>query len=576
MTLSQSGQNAFTTPDFLRAISSQKALGAMVGSEFLDYISKFQVATYVGVEDFADKFNFLVTVTILLLCTTVVTVKQYMMKPISCYMATDIGGKNLLDYVENYCWVQGTVPIAYAGRVPETDAGWEELEKQKLLYYQWVPFVLGLQCILFYIPRVIWQMICYNRTGTDIQHLVLSANQAVHETDRKRTELVQHVARTLEQLLFQRDIWKHQLRRAISRDRYIQLQTVRTGQVSTVTSEPTLQPHKSLESNLKDQPLRRSDTIDPIQHRSLTSLCCSYLRHILCLFSMNHHRGTFLSLSYLFMKLLYLGNAIGQLFMMQHFLGFNHTQTMFGVAILTSILNGLDWKSTLVFPRVAYCYVPIKHLGTKTNTVTAQCVLPVNMLNEKIYIFLWWWVLFVATVTAFSLFRWSLFSLSRTRGIDVVRKYLTLADVYRSADKSLVEEFSKTFLRRDGVFLLRMLSNNAGEIVTSEILAQLWSLYVKTRAEGNQEEYHDSDTVKIEPSDQDGGKSSALATAPYPIEKQTFSSDHFSRRNQPPSPSPIPTVPNVDKHGNPMPVSARGVPPLQPKAKDRGACITAV
>ncbi|KAF5395610.1 hypothetical protein PHET_11860 [Paragonimus heterotremus] len=46
-------------------------------------------------------------------------------------------------------------------------------------------------------------MVCYNRTGTDIQHLVLSANQAVHETDNKRTELVQHVARTLERLLFQ-------------------------------------------------------------------------------------------------------------------------------------------------------------------------------------------------------------------------------------------------------------------------------------------------------------------------------------------------------------------------------------
>ncbi|KAF5395789.1 Innexin [Paragonimus heterotremus] len=113
-------------------VIERKTLGTMVGSEFLDYISKLQVATYVGVEDFADKFNFLITVTILLLCTTVVTVKQYMMKPISCYMATDIGGKNLLDYVENYCWVQGTVPIAYAGRVPETDAGWEELEKQKL------------------------------------------------------------------------------------------------------------------------------------------------------------------------------------------------------------------------------------------------------------------------------------------------------------------------------------------------------------------------------------------------------------------------------------------------------------
>lgn len=72
--------------------------------------------------------------------------------------------------------------------------------------------MLGLQCIMFYIPRLIWQMICYNRTGTDIQHLVLSANQAVHATDNKRTEMIQHVARTLEQLLFQVSLfttWVH-------------------------------------------------------------------------------------------------------------------------------------------------------------------------------------------------------------------------------------------------------------------------------------------------------------------------------------------------------------------------------
>lgn len=104
----------------------------MVAADFLDYVSKFQVATYVGVEDFSDKFNFLITVMILLMCTTVVTVKQYMMKPISCYMATDLGGKNLLDYVENYCWVQGTIPIAHAGKIPETDEGWLLLEDQKL------------------------------------------------------------------------------------------------------------------------------------------------------------------------------------------------------------------------------------------------------------------------------------------------------------------------------------------------------------------------------------------------------------------------------------------------------------
>ncbi len=104
----------------------------MLGNQFIDYVSKMQVATYVGVEDFADKFNFIVTVMVLLMCTTVVTVKQYILKPISCYIATEVGGKNLLDYVENYCWVQGTIPISYSGSVPETEADWTNLESRKI------------------------------------------------------------------------------------------------------------------------------------------------------------------------------------------------------------------------------------------------------------------------------------------------------------------------------------------------------------------------------------------------------------------------------------------------------------
>lgn len=70
------------------------------------------------------------------------------------------------------------------------------------MYYQWVPFVLGLQCILFLIPRVIWQIICYNQTGTDLYHLISMANQACHAKADKRGEMVQNLAKSIEQLLY--------------------------------------------------------------------------------------------------------------------------------------------------------------------------------------------------------------------------------------------------------------------------------------------------------------------------------------------------------------------------------------
>ena len=104
----------------------------MVALEFLDFLTKFQVNTYVGIEDFSDKFHFHFTVIVLLLSTLVVTIKQYVLKPISCYMPTDIGGSNLLNYLENYCWVQGTIPISYNGHIPSTDEELEILENDKI------------------------------------------------------------------------------------------------------------------------------------------------------------------------------------------------------------------------------------------------------------------------------------------------------------------------------------------------------------------------------------------------------------------------------------------------------------
>ncbi len=65
-------------------------------------------------------------------------------------------------FVENYCWAEGTYavdPSEFMADKPEKYAD------KKITYYQWVPFMLGLQAILFYIPRIVWSVFSYNRTG---------------------------------------------------------------------------------------------------------------------------------------------------------------------------------------------------------------------------------------------------------------------------------------------------------------------------------------------------------------------------------------------------------------------------
>ena len=58
---------------------------------------------------------------------------------------------------------------------------------------------------------------------------------------------------------------------------------------------------------------------------------------------------------------------------------------------------------TRVFPRMTKCiYKKFGASGT-IQTHDALCMLPINVINEKIYVFLWYWLVLLATLTGFSL-----------------------------------------------------------------------------------------------------------------------------------------------------------------------------
>lgn len=187
--------------------------------------------------------------------------------------------------------------------------------------------------------------------------------------------------------------------------------------------------------------------------------------------------GTRLFTTYLLIKVLYLINAIGQIFMMQKFLGFNKgNYTLFGFAVAQNILSGKDWEVTLIFARVGFCAVPLRHLMRHVRS-TAQCVLPVNMLNERIYVFLWFWILLAAILTAVSIPIWFFrmaYQKSRTR---FVKRFLKAGEHLSREDKYMVKKFTREFLRHDGIFLLRMIALNAGDIICTDIVHQLWLIY---------------------------------------------------------------------------------------------------
>ena len=48
-------------------------------------------------------------------------------------------------------------------------------------------------------------------------------------------------------------------------------------------------------------------------------------------------------------------------------------------------------------------------------------------------------------------------------------------------DNVLMRKFAENYLRRDGLFLIRMISKNAGELTAVEVLCGLWANYGPTQ-----------------------------------------------------------------------------------------------
>jgi len=109
---------------------------------------------------------------------------------------------------------------------------------------------------------------------------------------------------------------------------------------------------------------------------------------------------------------------------------------------------------------------------------TVQCVLPINAYNEKIYLFLWFWMVFVAVASGLSLLLWlcrAVFYIDRIRFIE---NHLKMGDCMQSPpgvrEAELARKFACDYLRQDGALLLRLIAHNTDTITVTELVCSLW------------------------------------------------------------------------------------------------------
>ena len=286
--------------------------------------------------------------------------------------------------------------------------------RAELGYYQWVPIMLLLQALLFYCPCLIWRLL-NDRSGIDVNNVVdaaLTAHNAMHSETRDKT--VKYIARHY--------------------DRY-------------------LGNRKKLGGN---------------KFMKVVKLC---LTKVMC----GRRYGNYLTFLYLVVKVFYMANAIGQLFLLNAFIGDGYS--VYGFDVMHDLATGTDWRASRRFPRVTMCAFTVRRLGSNHN-YNVQCVLPINLFNEKIYIFIWFWLVFVSIISIFSFCSWLYRSIFKSDRLKYVRRHLKYAGkIKREADKTVSHKFSEDYLRQDGVFVMRLIAKNTNDLISTEIVGALWDQF---------------------------------------------------------------------------------------------------
>ncbi|VDN07394.1 unnamed protein product [Thelazia callipaeda] len=375
----------------------------MLGIPFLDnaFLKLFAPTTY---DDRIDRLNYFVTSSLLTFFAILVSAKQYVGSPIQCWMPMEFKG-GWEQYAEDYCFIQNTYWVHFDEPVPEDVNDRRDAE---IGYYQWVPIVLVLQALMFFIPAWVWKTL-NKQSGLDLDAIVKETkNLRASKSDERKKELKKLSSFIAECLEFDK-------------------------------------PHSP-------------------SHRYLC-------------FNFGSSLGSYVTSLYLIVKLLFLINIFTQFVILNNFLGTSHG--LWGFQTLIDLWQGREWLDSGIFPRVTMCDFKVRRLAN-IHRYSVQCVLMINMFNEKIYLFLWFWFLFVAASTLLNFIYFSyntILGLNRERTARLLLSHIDLDET--PLDETILRRFVHRGLRPDGILLLRFVDMYAGGMLARDLCGQLFSSYSK-------------------------------------------------------------------------------------------------
>ncbi|CAF1054266.1 unnamed protein product [Adineta ricciae] len=366
-------------------------------------------------DSYIDRLSHRYTTTICVVFAILVTTKQYAGDPIDCWVPAQFK-PSYEAYTDSYCWIANTYYIPIDQELPDDEDG---RRNKDILYYQWVPFILLFQAFLFYFPRIVWRTLNV-RSGLDVINLVDAA------------------------------IKYEQVEQYESRDRIMSY--------LIINIERYLSARAQLTRRHIDKQLSR-----------FRRLCRVFF------FCSNRYYGNYLVIIYFLVKLMWLVNALAQLFLLNAFLG--NEYYLFGFEVIEKLFKNQRWTENKHFPKVTYCDFKIREIGIN-HFYTVQCVLRINLFNEVIFIIQWFWLISISAATLYDFLLWLYQCTIPREKVQFIKRHLGIISSYNpQEERQQTREFVLHYLKDDGVFLARLLSINSSDLVVTEIINKLWTRY---------------------------------------------------------------------------------------------------
>ncbi|XP_077284729.1 innexin family member shaking B [Arctopsyche grandis] len=169
-------------------------------------------------------------------------------------------------------------------------------------------------------------------------------------------------------------------------------------------------------------------------------------------------------------ELMALLNVIGQMFFMNKFLGGEFMK--FGLDVISYMESDQEDRidpMIFIFPRMVKCSFFYKYGASgELERHDSLCILPLNVVNEKIYVFLWFWFIILGSLTFLTLIYRLIIILSPRMRVYIMRMRFCL--VKKESVDTIVRES-----KMGDWYLLYMLGENLDSVIFRDIMQEFAS-----------------------------------------------------------------------------------------------------